>query len=123
MYEFQLGITTDHGNGEAGYQHFVLQPSSGGVFTSLEGSYDSNYGTIRSAWKADKGRMTSYSCTVPANTAATVYLPVSEAVTSATGCEGAVFKGFTIRNGLRTASYEVTSGSFEFTIGSTVTVR
>jgi alpha-L-rhamnosidase len=123
MYEFQLGITTDHANGEAGYQHFVLQPSAGGVFTSLEGSYDSNYGTIRSAWKADKGRMTSYSCTVPANTAATVYLPVSEAVTSGTGCEGAVFKGFTIRNGLRTASYEVTSGSFEFTIGSTVTVR
>ena len=124
MYEFQLGITTDHGNGEAGYQHFVLQPSAGGVFTSLEGSYDSNYGTIRSAWKADnKGRMSSYSCTVPANTSATVYLPVGEAVTSATGCDGAVFKGFTIRNGLRTASYEVTSGSFEFTIGSTVTVR
>jgi alpha-L-rhamnosidase len=123
MYEYQLGITSDHVNGEAGYQHFVLQPSAGGLFTSLEGSYESNYGTIVSAWKAEKGRMTSYRCTVPANTTAIVYLPVSDAVTSATGCDGAVFKGFATRNGLRTASYEVVAGSFEFTIGNTVTVR
>ena len=123
MYEYQLGITTDHGRGEAGYQHFVLQPNAAGIYTSLEGSYDSNYGTIRSAWKADKGRMTSYSCTVPANTAATVYLPVGDAVTAATGCEGAVFKGFTVRNGRRTASYEVSSGSYEFTIGASVSVK
>ena len=123
MYEYQLGITTDHGRGEAGYQHFVLQPNAAGIYTSLEGSYDSNYGTIRSAWKADKGRMTSYSCTVPANTAATVYLPVGDAVTAATGCEGAVFKGFTVRNGRRTASYEVSSGSYAFTIGASVSVK
>jgi len=38
MYEFQLGITTDHGTGAAGYQHFVLQPLAGGIYTSLEGS-------------------------------------------------------------------------------------
>ena len=123
MYEYQLGITSDHVNGEAGYRHFVLQPSSGGLFTSLEGSYESNYGTIASAWKAEKGRMTSYRCTIPANTTATVYLPVSESVTSANGCDGAVFKGFATRNGLRTACYEVVAGSFEFTIGNTVTVR
>lgn len=123
MYEYQLGITSDHGRGEAGYQHFVLQPNAAGVYTSLEGSYESNYGTIRSAWKAEKGKMTSYSCTVPANTSATVYLPVSESVTTATGCEGAVFKGFTTRNGRRAACYEVVSGSYGFTIGNAVTVK
>ena len=26
MYEYQLGITTDHHNGAAGYKDFVLQP-------------------------------------------------------------------------------------------------
>ena len=123
MYEFQLGITTDHGRGEAGYQHFVLQPNAAGIYTGLEGSYESNYGTIRSAWTADKGRMTGYQCTVPANTGATVYLPVAETVQNGTGCDGAVFKGFTTRNGRRVASYELVAGSFEFSIGETVRVK
>ena len=124
MYEFQLGITTDHGNGvPGGYQHFVLQPNAAGIYTSLEGSYESNYGTIKSAWKADKGRMTSYKATVPANTTATVYLPVADAVQNASNCEGATFKGFTTRNGRRAACYELVAGTYEFSIGSTVTVR
>ena len=123
MYEFQLGITTDHGNGAAGYRHFVLQPSAGWNYTSLEGSYESNYGTIRSAWTAEKGRMTSYSCTVPANTDATLYLPVEDGVERCTGCEGASFIGFTVHNGQRTAAYSLTSGSYAFTLGDTVSVR
>ena len=122
MYEFQLGITTDHGNGAASYQYFVLQPNAAGIYTSLEGSYDSNYGTIRSAWKAEKGRMTWYKATVPANTCATVYLPVPDGVTAATGCEGVVFKGFTTRNSRRTACFEVVAGTWEFTIDGTVSV-
>ena len=124
MYEFQLGITTDHGSGvPGGYQHFVLQPNAAGIYTSLEGSYESNYGTIRSAWKADKGRMTAYKATVPANTTATVYLPVADSVQDGSVCEGAVFKGFTTRNGRRTACYELVAGTYEFAVGSTVTVK
>ncbi len=124
MYEFQLGITTDHGKGvPGGYQHFVLQPNAGGIYTSLEGSYESNYGSIKSAWKADKGRMTSYRATVPANTTATVYLPVADSVKDGSACEGAAFKGFTTRNGQRVACYEVVSGSYEFTIGNTIIVK
>ena len=123
MYEFQLGITTDHGRGEAGYKHFVLQPTAAWTFTSLEGSYESNYGTIRSAWTAEKGRMTSYDCTVPANTEATLYLPVGDSVTSCGTCEGAAFLGFTTRNGRRTASYALSSGSYSFTLGETIIVK
>lgn len=84
MYEYQLGITSDSQPGingsvsAPGYQHFVLQPTAGGDFTSLSGSYESNYGTISVSWKADgKGNITNYSVTVPANTTATLYLPVS----------------------------------------------
>ena len=123
MYEFQLGITTDHGNGAAGYQHFVLQPNAAGIYTSLEGSYESNYGTIKSAWKADEGRMTSYKATVPANTSAMVYLPVQDTVSDFGSCEGAAFKGVTTRNGRRVAQYEVHAGSYEFILGSNVTVN
>jgi alpha-L-rhamnosidase len=123
MYEFQLGITTDHGNGAAGYQHFVLQPNAAGIYTSLEGCYESNYGTIKSAWTAEKGKMTSYKATIPANTDAMVYLPVADGVTSATGCDGAVFKGFTTRNNQRTACFEVVAGTYEFTIGNEITVK
>ena len=123
MYEFQLGITTEHGQGQAGYQHFVLQPTSGGIYTSLEGSYDSNYGTIKSAWKAEKGRMVSYKATVPANTSATVYLPVGDEVSEFGSADGARFIEITSRNGLRTAKYEVTAGTWEFNIRKSVTVN
>lgn len=120
MFEFQLGITTDHGEGKAGYGDFVLQPSAGGNYTSLEGCYESNYGTICSSWTADgKGTMTSYKATVPANTCATLYLPVSASVASCSGCEGASFEGFETRNGLRCARYRLLSGSYSFTIGKT----
>lgn len=117
MYEFQLGITTDHLNGEAGYKHFVLQPTAGGNFTSLRGSYNSNYGVISSGWTADGlGNMTSYSCVVPANTTATLYLPVSEASESFGETYGASFVGKTTRNNITVARYELSSGSFAFVI-------
>ncbi len=115
MFEFQLGITTDHAAGEAGYKHFVLQPSCGGSYTALEGSYDSNYGRIESAWTAEEGVMTSYRCTVPANTTATLYLPVAEGIRGENG-DGAACKGNTVRNGLTTLRYELTSGSYRFSM-------
>ena len=125
MYEFQLGITTDHGIGKASYKDFVLQPSAGGIYTSLSGSYESNFGTIRSAWTADgKGKMTSYKATVPANTQATLYLPVSDGVSSFGTCEGASYVGLTTRNNVKVAQYTLVAGEYEFTIGANgVTVK
>ena len=126
MFEYQLGITSDYANGNAGYRHFILQPMAGGNYVSLEGSYDSNYGRICSSWTADKGVMKSYTCTVPANTSATVYIPVGEAVATALPADGAEFKGFCEHLGHRTACYEVVSGKWNFEIGQadvTVNVR
>ena len=125
MYEYQLGITSDHVNGNAGYKHFILQPSVGSNFTSLTGSYDSNYGSIISSWKADgKGNMTSYSAVVPANTSATLYLPVSSSLNDFGTANGVSYVGKTIHNGITVAEYELVSGSFEFSISeSGVTVK
>lgn len=120
MYEFQLGITNDHGNGEAGYKHFVLQPSAGEKFTSLSGSYESNYGVIVSSWTADgKGNMTSFSTVVPSNTTATLYLPVNDNLLKFKGTKGVKFVRKTTRNNVTVAQYELTSGSFSFTISGT----
>ena len=117
MYEYQLGITTDHhATSEGGYQHFVLQPVAGGNFTSLSGSYASNYGTISSSWTASEGTIKTYSCTVPANTEATLYLPVSAKV-KCESSEFAEFVGMTERNGMNTACYRLSSGTHRFTVG------
>ncbi len=120
MYEYQLGITggvTE--DGTRGYKHFTLQPQAGGTFTSLSGSYESNYGTIRSSWTADgHGVMRFYTCTVPANTTATLYLPVSDDVATASDSSYATFDSFCTWNGLRCAKYTLASGSHTFTIST-----
>lgn len=115
MYEYQLGITTDHGSGEAGYKHFVLQPQAGKGYTSLKGDFESNYGIITSSWTADgNGNIISFTAGVPANTTATLYLPVQKDLANISSIDGATFTGMTIRNGISVARYELTSGKFLF---------
>ena len=123
MYEYQLGITSDHVHGNGGYQHFILQPSAGANYTSLEGSYRSNYGDVKSAWKADgKGKMTAFTATVPANTTATLYLPV--AASTYGNATGVRYVGKTQHNGVECAQYELTSGTFSFELqGNQVVVK
>ncbi|MCR4859196.1 MAG: glycoside hydrolase family 78 protein, partial [Bacteroidales bacterium] len=125
MFEYQLGITANYTQGGAGYREFVLQPTAGGVYTALEGSYDSHYGRIRSAWTAEEGKISSYRCTVPANTSATLYLPVDASSISSYGeTDGARYLGNRIHLGHTAACYELVAGDWEFTVGNgTVSVR
>ena len=125
MFEYQLGITAAYAQGEAGYKHFLLQPTAGGGFTALEGSYESHYGRICSAWTADAGGITGYRCTVPANTSASLYLPVDAArVKIFAETEGAVCRGVCTHLGHAAVRYELSSGSWEFRIeGERVSVR
>lgn len=119
MYEYQLGITSAGGKG---YRDFVLQPVPGGDFTSLVGSFDSTYGTIGSAWEATDGVLTSYETTVPANTTATLYLPVEADVTAFADVPGIEFEGMGERNGLDVATFSLGAGGYDFDVdGGTVT--
>lgn len=119
MYEYQLGITSD---GAKGYKNFVLQPVAGGDFTSVEGSFESSYGVIESSWNATDGEITTFAATVPANTTATLYLPVDQAVTEFADTPGISFEGMTRRNGLDTAKFTVGAGAYEFNVdGARVT--
>lgn len=121
MFEHQLGITTDRQSGGAGYSHFVLQPTVGGDYLALEGSYESDHGRIVSKWTADgEGTMTSYSTVVPANSSATLYLPVTEDVQEFLEVESfATFMGTEMHNGHLCCVYSLASGSFDFTITPT----
>jgi alpha-L-rhamnosidase len=110
MYEYQLGISA----GSAGYKTIVLQPTVGGDFTSAKGSYMSSYGKISSSWTADgKGNLKSYSCTVPANTSATLYLPVDGAY-SLKSIDGVTDDGLTVHNGVTCAKVALDSGGYTF---------
>ena len=63
--------------------------------------------------------METYTATVPANTTATLYLPISEEQANATTApEGAAFVEMTEHNGTTCAVYTLESGSYEFTIGA-----
>jgi alpha-L-rhamnosidase len=77
MYNFSLGIQRDPN--VPAFKSFILQPTPdpNGEITLASGHYDSMYGQIRSAWKMEKGKLI-YTCTVPANTSATLYLPAKQ---------------------------------------------
>lgn len=110
MYEYSLGITSgDARTGQAGYKHFILQPTAGPLYSSVEGSYDSNYGTITVKWTADgKGALKTYQVTVPANTTATLYLPGN-------GGKGEGYVGQETHLQHAVARYELESGTYVFT--------
>lgn len=117
MYEYQLGITNGNIQEQYGYKHFVLQPSAGFNYLSLSGSYNSNYGLISSSWIADgNGNITGYKATVPANTTATLYLPVSDSIMEFEEGNGIKFVRRTSHHSLPVAEYRLASGQFEFEI-------
>ena len=78
--------------------------------------YDSSYGRIVSKWTAPKGRIETYETVVPANTSATLYLPVSEVRGTPNVPQGVVYKGTSIHNGLNVAVFELSSGGYNFTV-------
>lgn len=62
-----------------GFKHFFITPQVVGDLTAARGSYDSIRGRIVSDWRVAKGEFT-LDLTVPANTAATVSLPIAGTV-------------------------------------------
>ncbi|MDH6357311.1 family 78 glycoside hydrolase catalytic domain [Parabacteroides sp. PF5-9] len=119
IHEYHLGITTD---GTPGYQNFILQPLPGGTYTSASGSYASNYGVIKSSWTADKGKLLTYDFTIPANTTATLYLPIDErTANNFTAIDGIRYIGMETRNGIQTAKFTAEAGGYHMTFGNGTT--
>lgn len=125
MFRRVAGIEADEA--QPGFKHFFLMPTPDERtyfpagqerITSVKATHESGYGLIRSEWqRTDDGRV-SYKATVPANSTATLYLPVlsgndeiTESGKALEEAEGVTFKG--IEDGKAVIGLE--SGSYEFT--------
>jgi len=85
--------------------------------------YDSSYGRIVSNWTAPKGKMDTYYTVIPANTSATLYLPVNAVRNAPIVPQGVVYKGTSIHNGLNVAVFELSSGAYNFTVSATGNIK
>ena len=96
----------------------ILQPTvdESGRITYANGSYDSVYGNIVSNWTATDGTMSSYHAEIPANTSATLYLPVTEEMAKSINVEGIAFTSMEENNGETVAAFTVQAGGYDFTI-------
>ena len=123
MYEYMAGIAMSEDN--PGFKHIVLQPNidGGDMYNSQErindvkGEYESYYGKIKSYWTAENKQLKTYSATLPANTSATLYLPISAALAETCNTlAGVTFVGMKEHLGEPKACFELESGRFEFTV-------
>ncbi|MCM1156738.1 MAG: glycoside hydrolase family 78 protein [Roseburia sp.] len=73
LYTDALGIKSDEM--APGYHHIILEPKVSDALTYAKGSYESVYGQIQVSWeKQENGYV--FDITIPANTTATLTLPV-----------------------------------------------
>ena len=113
MYGRILGINIDEA--QPGYKHIVLDPMPGGTLNTASGYHDSMYGTITSGWaKNDAGELVSYSVEIPANTTATLYLPLD--ASGVNEVQGVTYVGTAQRYGKTVAQFELKSGGYDFTV-------
>jgi len=113
VYKYLLGIQRD--KAAPGFKHFILQPQANPALDYAKGSYKSYYGTIEVSWTANNGAMTTYHCTVPANTTATLHLPIKDAYKVGELPEDVVFERSN-HKGSPTAVFALPSGRFGFKI-------
>jgi alpha-L-rhamnosidase len=104
LYRVVAGLQSDP---EApGYRHIILRPQPGGPLTWAKASYESPYGTIRSAWQRTAAGL-EWQVTVPPNTTATAHVPAApgEQVT----LDGQAVAG---------ATFELGAGSYAFVVSA-----
>ena len=84
----------------------------------VNGSYNSYYGNIESNWTANEsGQLQTYQAIVPANTSATLYLPISEEIAKTyQQISGVTFVQMTEHNGCTVAEFELAAGGYDFAV-------
>ena len=116
MYKYMSGITMDEQ--KPGFKEIILQPTldENQNISFVNGSYNSYYGNIESNWTANEsGQLQTYQAIVPANTSATLYLPISEEIAKTyQQISGVTFVQMTEHNGCTVACLLYTSSSCLF---------
>jgi alpha-L-rhamnosidase len=79
MYRVITGIDTR--TDAPGYKQIVIKPTIGGRLTNAAADYETNYGKISSHWKLENNNLLM-DVDIPANTTATIYIPVKDAASA-----------------------------------------
>ncbi len=129
MFHHMAGIAPDEA--QPGFKHFFLQPNpdtrttlrySQKRITEADADFASDYGQIKAEWQCDGTKEMTYRVTIPANTTATLRLPISdelyvyESGQLAEEAEGVSYIG--TADGY--ATYELGSGSYLFSVSTEV---
>lgn len=77
LYRTVAGIEADEN--APGFKHLILSPLPGGGLSWMDARYESIYGEIAVNWKAVDGRIV-LTFRIPANTSATLNLPLAKAI-------------------------------------------
>ena len=127
MFRHMAGIAPDET--QPGFKHFLLQPYtdtrttlrySQKRITFTDADFASDYGPIKAEWQCDGTKEMTYRVTIPANTTATLRLPVSDGLyvyesgQVAEDAEGVTY----IETADGYATYEVGSGSYIFQVST-----
>ena len=127
MFHHMAGIAPDEA--QPGFKHFTLQPypDTRSILrlgqqriTFTDADFASDYGAIKAEWQCSGTKEMTYRVTIPANTTATLKLPVSDGLyvyesgQVAENAEGVTY----IETADGYATYEVGSGSYLFTVST-----
>ena len=127
MFRHMAGIAPDET--QPGFKHFILQPNpdtrstlryNQQRITFADADFASDYGSIKAEWQCDGSKEMTYRVTIPANTTATLRLPISDGLyiyesgQVAEDAEGVTY----IETADGYATYEVGSGSYLFTVST-----
>ena len=117
MYAYMAGIRSDEAL--PGFRHILLQPvpdtgeqyNEESRISHVDAAYESVYGRIESEWRTQEGELVYYRARIPANTTATLYLPIM----GNTDIYGrAECLGPSVHNGMQVTVYELVPGEYCF---------
>jgi len=126
LYRYVAGINPDESR--PGFKHILLNPNPDFRKTLPEGqkqitqadaSYDSYYGKIHSAWKIENNGSVKYNIALPANTTATLTLPlpVEQSEVFESGIAAKDAKGvFSVKRENGKEKIELGSGEYSFEV-------
>lgn len=116
FYETLAGINPNPSN--PGFKHVVIRPRIIGDLTWVKAEHRTMYGTVRSSWKLDNGKLTIH-VEVPGNTTADVFVPASDPdeVTESGGPASKAECVKFLRMDSGCAVFEVKAGTYEFVTG------
>jgi alpha-L-rhamnosidase len=109
MYRVAAGIEI----GEPGYKHILIKPQPGNKLTYAKASFESSYGLIASGWEMKDGKLL-VKVKVPANTMATIILPMAETDKITEGGKAVTTAFKDVKQDGKNVAIETGSGEYSF---------